>query len=121
VNKKILAVVLVLFGCMAMAFGCQVNERGDKMGAVEGLVTDSMGTPIEGVKISATGVRWASQFTNSDSKGKFVLGDIPIGDQVVFAEKTGYIKRMRAVTIPLGDTVYSVNFIMVREDLYLGQ
>jgi len=24
------------------------------------------------------------------------------------------------VTIPLGETVYSVNFVMVREDLYLG-
>lgn len=120
-NKKVILVMLVLIGCMAMAFGCQINERGEKTGAVEGLVTDSMGTPIEGIKITATGVMWTSQYAMTDSAGKFVLGDIPIGDQVVFAEKTGYIKRMRAVTIPLGETVYSVNFIMVREDLYLDQ
>ena len=98
-NKKVILVMLVLIGCMAMAFGCQVNDHGEQTGAVEGLVTDSMGTPIEGIKITATGVKWASQFAMTDTAGKFVLGDIPLGDQVVFAEKTGYIKRMRAVTL----------------------
>lgn len=116
-KKKVILAFAILIGCMAMAFGCQVNERGDKTGAVEGRVTDSMGNPIESVIISSTGLKWT---TGTGTNGKFVLGDVPIGDQVIFAEKTGYVKRMRAVTIPLGETVYSVNFVMVREDLYLG-
>ncbi len=99
--KQILkSFALAAIGC-GLLFGtasCN-NEKSDNKdehyakGTVEGIVTDALANPISDVTISVmkTSVgRELEQTVKSDSKGSFVINDVPMTSRFISFEKDGY-------------------------------
>lgn len=112
---KLLFLVLCLLPVIIVVYGCQSRYTYDWYGMIRGKVTDSLGTPIAGVKIEAVG---GTRTVLTDSTGMYELRDIPTGDEIVIlATKPGYQTGMLVKTIGVGQVVTSVNYVLIPEYL----
>ncbi|THV31998.1 S8 family serine peptidase [Glycomyces paridis] len=71
-------------------------------GAAEGTVTDSLGAPLEDVKVAFTGDVTRTAVTAAD--GTYAIPALPADDYVVTIEKFWYATQTYAVTVPVGVT-----------------
>lgn len=112
---KILLLALVMFPVIIGIFGCQSTYPWDWYGIIRGKVTDSLGTPIAGVKIEPVG---GTKTVNTDSTGMYELREVPTGDEIVImASKPGYQTGMIVKTIGVGQVVTGVNYVLMPEYL----
>ena len=78
---------LILFPiAVPMAFG----QARPNFGSIEGTVIDQSGKPVAGATVQGRvnlQPKKTNLFTTSDSAGRFVLRDIPIGDTFLYAHK----------------------------------
>jgi iron complex outermembrane receptor protein len=77
-------------------------------GGIAGEVRSSTGAPIEGVVVRVEGL---PQRAVTDRSGRFRVGGVPAGPQVVFVEHLGYGRGSESVTVPSGASV-QVNFVL---------
>jgi hypothetical protein len=70
--------------------------------ALSGTVADSLGAPVPDAKIAADGV---DQIVSSDRDGRFLLGNLPVGDHVVRVSRAGFEPLMFKVALPAPATV----------------
>ncbi|MCK5685222.1 carboxypeptidase regulatory-like domain-containing protein [bacterium] len=112
---KIIVLMLCLLPVIIGVFGCQSSYPWDWYGMIKGKVTDSLGTPIAGVKIEAVG---GTGTVLTGSTGLYELRDIPTGDEIVImAIKPGYQTGMLVKTIGIGQVVTGINFVLRPEYL----
>jgi protocatechuate 3,4-dioxygenase beta subunit len=71
-------------------------------GSVEGIVTDSAGRPLAGVRVFNSGDAPKVLSTSTDAAGRFTLKGFRLGPVYVFAEKDGY--RFAAVSTQANST-----------------
>jgi len=97
---------LALFAGLALALPAAAWAQ---TGTVTGTVTDrSTLQPLNGVQISITGVQRGGV---TDARGRFVITNVPAGQQTVEAVFIGYGTAEQTVTVQAGQTA-TVNFEM---------
>lgn len=92
------ALSITLLASAAAPTAAQANA------SIEGLVIDSHGAVVPGVKITATNRAIAlERTTTSDTVGRYTLAALPIGDYVVTASATGFKKQViEKLTVEVG-------------------
>jgi TonB-linked SusC/RagA family outer membrane protein len=70
-------------------------------GTVTGVVSDSSGTPVPGVRVSVDGVSLA---TSSGQSGRYTLSNVPAGTQTVRARLLGFRAQTAQATVVAGQT-----------------
>lgn len=79
------------------------RTQGDvEHGTVVGRVTDSTGAGIPGVVVLLAGTKNSAV---TDSQGRFVLRNVPTGEQRITAKRFGYYPAWQSVTVVDGQTV----------------
>lgn len=108
--QKIVLYTLVV--ALLFLIGCSTQVDNSYSGRIQGIVTDSLSTPIPDVTISASG---KDETTVTDLNGEFALDSIPTGEVAIIATKHSYQSAMSVVNIPVGVVKSSVNFVLRKE------
>ena len=86
-----------LAALLAVAFflPCPSVQAQGTAGQIVGVVTDSQGAVIPGVRITVTNVATGvSSATTTDGKGFYQLLNLPVGSYIVTAEEQGFVKEV---------------------------
>ena len=70
-------------------------------GSVSGTVTSDHGQPVEFASVSINGTSLGAA---TDADGKFIIGNVPVGDHVLAVSSVGYGATTRPVTVFAGQT-----------------
>lgn len=89
----------MMSGTVTVAADAQAGAVGT--GGVNGLVRDSLGTPVEGAQIAVTGTALAGE---SDDRGRFVLAKATPGEMVVRVRRIGFQPDSVRVAVLAGQT-----------------
>lgn len=93
---RVLAVLFVINLCLFPA-------RAQSTGAIEGTVIDAeTQAPLPGVNVSVEGTQRGAA---TDTKGAFVIQDVPAGTHTLRAQFVGYRTERQSVDVPAGGTV----------------
>jgi iron complex outermembrane receptor protein len=76
------------------------SVHAQPVAAVTGVIVDTAGTPVEGVRVIVRDGRGAFLRTESDRDGRFVLHDLPPGRAGLTTEALGWEPLDIAITIP---------------------
>lgn len=93
-----------LLCCLAVssATSAATAQRPPKLATILGIVADTSKTPLADVEVIA--IR-AGITTITDSKGIFILGGLPAGEEVFRIRRIGYRSETFAATLVEGDTI----------------
>ncbi len=112
-TKRLLNGVLAL-----IALGAPVGSAAAQTGAIAGQVTDaSSGRPLSNAQVTVPGTG-AGQIANAS--GRFVLLDVPTGEQTVQVTLIGYDVAEQAVTVTAGQTL-SLDFALSSTAISLNE
>ena len=82
-------------------------------GRISGTVTDSSGAVMPGASITATQAATGfSRTAVTDSRGAFVLADLPVGSYAVKAELTGFKSAVKSGYMLVADGRITVDFVL---------
>ncbi|PKL45715.1 MAG: hypothetical protein CVV41_01565 [Candidatus Riflebacteria bacterium HGW-Riflebacteria-1] len=108
--KKIrIILTLLLFVILLAHAGCMNSETVGR-GGIAGIVTDSYGNPLSGVRISAP-----EASTMSDIYGKWLLESLPAQTTELKASREKYQTQTRQVEVISGETAGNVIFALVSD------
>ncbi|MBU1108834.1 MAG: carboxypeptidase regulatory-like domain-containing protein [Candidatus Riflebacteria bacterium] len=108
--KKIRYIVtLLLFIVLLAHAGCMSTESAGR-GGVAGIVTDSYGAPLSGVRIAAPDAS-----TMSDVYGKWVLESLPAQTTELTVSRENYQTQKRSVEVTSGETLEKVTFALASD------
>jgi len=82
------------------------------VGAVEGTVTDDEGNPIEDALVNCT-QPYVDPFTYTDAAGHYRIENVPTGDWIVGAYKTGFLTVSKDATVTENQTV-AVDLVLTK-------
>jgi hypothetical protein len=68
-------------------------------GTVQGIITSSLGTPIEGASVIAL-----TKTNKTDSTGAYKLNNLPVGEVTLTASKPGFQSSKASITVASGQT-----------------
>jgi Carboxypeptidase regulatory-like domain/TonB dependent receptor len=86
-----LSIILVCIGLFA-----DVNYAQVTAGAIKGSVSDASGAFVPNVEVQATNLATNEQFkTITNEDGRYTLGNVPVGNYQVAAEKAGFKRLVR--------------------------
>ena len=108
--KKIRYIVtLLLFVVLLAHAGCMSSESAGH-GGISGMVTDSYGTPLSGVRIAAPDAS-----TMSDIYGKWLLESLPAQTTELTVSRENYQSQKRSVEVVSGETLENVTFALASD------
>lgn len=108
--KKIrIILTLLLFVVLLAHAGCMNSETAGR-GGIAGIVTDSYGNPLSGVRVAAP-----EASTMSDIYGKWLLESLPAQTTELTVSRENYQTQTRAVDVISGETVDNVTFALVSD------
>ncbi|OGK05604.1 MAG: hypothetical protein A2W80_17905 [Candidatus Riflebacteria bacterium GWC2_50_8] len=108
--KKIrIILTLLLFVVLLAHAGCMNSETAGR-GGIAGIVTDSYGNPLSGVRVAAP-----EASTLSDIYGKWLLESLPAQTTELTVSRENYQTQTRAVDVISGETVDNVTFALVSD------
>jgi TonB-linked SusC/RagA family outer membrane protein len=110
-----------LLPVMALLLGSQAGAQGSRT-TVSGQVTDSSAQqPLAGAEVTVVGQGGATlRGARTDAAGRFVIANVPAGDQIVRVRFVGYAPKERALTIRDGESV-TLDFALTPRSLQLDQ
>ena len=115
-TRRLLNGVLALIALVAL--GAPVGSAAAQTGAIAGQVTDaSSGRPLSNAQVTVPGTG-AGQIANAS--GRFVLLDVPAGEQTVQVTLIGYDVAEQAVTVTAGQTL-SLDFALSSTAISLNE
>ena len=97
---------------LAMALLALAIQAGAQATVLNGEVKADSGEPMVGAQVFIQGTRLG---TVTDVDGRFALGGVPEGEQVVEARAVGYQPQQLTVQISPNTPIKSLNFILVPE------
>lgn len=112
-KKFKLTIIVLLLTAVSLHIGCMSNETPTK-GGVSGVVTDSFGNSISGVKISTP-----EASTLTSIAGKWSIDSLTPQLTEITASREGYQTQRKNIEVISGQTIEKVNFSMAADgDLY---
>ena len=96
VNDKRFLVLTVMMILTCIGLFANVSYAQVTAGAIKGLFNDSSGAVVPGVEVQATNLATNERFkTISNEDGRYTLGNVPVGNYQVEAEKSGFKRLVR--------------------------
>ncbi len=105
---------IVLLAGMLIS-GCEENIFGPNEGNISGFVLDNNGRVLEGVQVSATYTldeSTKSINTSSDETGYYILEKVPLLENEIKAELTGFESNTRFLFLNQENTAQTLNFTL---------
>lgn len=99
---------------MAVAIGCAATVSAQSTtGRIAGGVSDSSGAVLPGVAVTATNTGTAfARTATTDSRGAFVLVDMPVGTYTIKAELEGFKTAVKSDYVLVADGRLAVDFAL---------
>lgn len=91
-----------LLTCLALSASLPASAQRSKLATIVGIVADTNKTPMPDVEVIA--IR-AGITTITDSKGIFILGGLPAGEEVFRIRRIGYQPETFDAKLVAGDTI----------------
>ncbi|GAB4275783.1 MAG: hypothetical protein Kow0029_17160 [Candidatus Rifleibacteriota bacterium] len=108
--KKIRRIAIILSFFIILAHvGCMSTDSPAR-GGLGGVITDSSGNPLSGVKVATT-----EASTLSDVSGKWHLEGLTPQLTEVLASRENYQRQVKHIEVKSGETIEDVNFVMAAD------
>lgn len=114
--------IAILLGGLLLT-SCEQNILGPNKGTISGVVTDNNGAVVEGATITATYTideKTSSISGASDQTGYYILEDVPLTENELVAQATGFDANTRFVSLNQSRDAQTLNFTLVGAPEYVS-